>query len=404
MTRGAIGDRPRWTAPRGPEDRPLPPSIIETIDPLRALADTLVGHEELAFDLEGDGLYRYRSRLCVVQLATAAGELWLVDTLAIDDRSPLAAVLGPSGPRKIVHDVSYDARLLAENDIELGNVFDTSVSARLLSEPKAGLAGLLEKYLGVKLPKGRQKSDWGRRPLDADDLEYLAGDVRHLLELGHRLEDAVREAGIEAEVRVETDYLLHRALTDEPDPRPPWARIKGFDGLGDEELAVLREVAAVREEAAREADVPPFKVVGNRELLEMARRQPGTQRSLAAIPGAVRGRARRLVPQFLEAIRRGRAAALVPADERELAFPPASPRLEREIVTRRERALMKWRGAEARQRKVDPQVVLSGHCVRDLATFRPFDEEELRAVPGLGEVRIERYGSALLGVLDAADR
>ncbi len=384
--------------------RTLSPPVIEANEPLRSLVEELAEHEELAFDLEGDGLYRYRSQLCVVQLGTADGDVQIVDTLAITDRSPLGAVLGPSGPRKTVHDVSFDARLLAENGLELGNVFDTSVSARLLGEPKAGLAGLLEKYLDVKVAKGKQKADWGRRPLGSDDLEYLAGDVRYLLELGARLEQAVQEAGIEAEVHVETAYLLDRALTDEPDPRPAWARIKGLDDLGDEELAILREVSAVREDAAQKADVPPFKIIGNRELLEMARRRPDSKSALAAIPGAARGRARRFTRQFLEAIQRGRDAGEVSAEEHELAFPTPPPRKEREVVKRRERALTKWRDTEAKNRKVNRQVVLPGHCVRDLATHRPFDEDELRSVPGLGEVRVERYGAALLGVLDDADR
>jgi ribonuclease D len=395
VTRGGFGDTPAET---------MAAPIIEATEPLQALAQQLADHESLAFDLEGDGLYRYRSQLCAVQLATGEGAVRIIDTLAIADRSPLAALLGPGGPRKTVHDVSYDARLLSENEIELGNVRDTSVHARFLDEPKAGLDSLIEKYVGVKLPKGKQKADWGRRPLRPEDLEYLAADVRYLLELGDRLEHAVQEAGIEAEVREETAYLLFRALTDEPDPRPPWARFKGLDDLDDEELAVLREVAAVREAAAQKADVPPFKIVGNRQLLDMARHRPTSKGEIAKIPGATRGRARRSTREFLEAIERGLDAGEVPGHERQLAFPPAPPRAEREIVKRRERALTKWRNAEAAERKVNRQVVLPGHCVRDLASFRPFDEEELRAIPGLGEVRIDRYGSALLRALDAAER
>ena len=383
---------------------PMPPTIIEEPEPLKAVVDQLADQDELAFDLEGDGLYRYRSQLCIVQLAAREGDAQIIDTLAITDRSPLAKVLGPDGPRKIVHDVSYDARLLAENGLELGNVFDTSAAARLLGEPKAGLASLLEKYFDVKMSKGKQNADWGRRPLGPEDVEYLAGDVHYLLELAARLESAVQEAGIEGEVREETSYLLYRALTDEPDPRPPWARVKGTDDLDDEELAILREVAAEREAAAEEEDVPPFKIVGNRQLLDMARRRPKTKRELSAIPGATRGRARPLTSAFLEAIQRGLDAGDVPAGERQIAYPPAPPRAEREIVKRRERALTKWRDTEATQRKVNRQVVLPGHCVRELASFRPQNEEELREIVGLGEVRVSRYGSALLRALDSADR
>ena len=378
--------------------------IVENEEALEALVQRLADEPELAFDLEGDGLYRYRSQLCAVQLADAGGEVQVIDTLALADRSPLAPLLGKGGPRKIVHDVSFDARLLAENALELGNVFDTSVAARFLGEQKAGLAALLEKYFDVKLPKSKQSADWGRRPLRPEDLEYLAADVRHLLDLGERLESAVQEAGIEAEVRVETDYLLHRALTDEEDTRPPWTRVKGFDALDDVELAVLREVAAEREKAARKSDVPPFKIVGNRELLEMARRRPKNGAELAEIKGATRGRARRFKRVWLEAIRRGEAARSVPADEWAIAFPKPPPREVRDRSKRLQRALTAWRDEEARAREVDRQVVLPGHCVRDLAAERPHDREALGAVPGLGEVRVERYGEDLLRVLAEATR
>lgn len=382
----------------------MPPPIIEANEPLQALTEQWRDENELAFDLEGDGLYRYRSQLCAVQLATRGGEVRIIDTLTATERPPLAELLGPRGPRKTVHDVSYDARLLAENAIELGHVRDTSVHARFLDEPKAGLDSLIEKHVGVKLPKGKQKADWGRRPLRPEDLEYLAADVRYLLELGDKLEAAVKEAGIAPEVQVETAYLLHRALTDEPDPRPPWARIKKTDDLDDLGLAVLREVAAVREAAAQKADVPPFKIVGNRQLLDMAKRKPKSKGALAKIPGATRGRARRFTRDFLEAVQVGLDAGGVPEHERQLAFPPAPPRAERDIVKGRERALTSWRNAEAKERKVNRQVVLPGHCVRDLASFRPMDEEELRRVPGLGEVRVDRYAEALLKALDEGER
>ena len=148
----------------------MPAPLIEAAEPLQALTRELADHEAIAFDLEGDGLYRYRSQLCAVQLATRDGDIRLIDTLAITDRSPLNAVLGPKGPRKTVHDVSFDARLLAENGVELGNVFDTSVSARFLDEPKGGLAALLEKVPVPDTPLTLRFS----RPDDGKPLTSLA--------------------------------------------------------------------------------------------------------------------------------------------------------------------------------------------------------------------------------------
>ena len=51
---------------------------------------------------------------------------------------------------------------------------------------------------------------------------------------------------------------------------------------------------------------------------------------------------------------------------------------------------------EAKARGVDPQVVLPGHCLEELAELGPRRPEELWLVRGLGGVRMERYGPTLL--------
>jgi ribonuclease D len=371
----------------------MTPPVIDDDAALRQLAAEFRDMAELALDIEGDGLFRYRSRLCTVQLATPA-ETVVVDTLAAKDRTALAGLLGAMGPRKIVHDVSYDARLLAENGVVLGNVFDTALAARYLGEPSTGLAALVAKRFGVELPKEQQQADWGVRPFTEEALAYLASDVRHLLALGEALEADVRAAGIEEEVREENAYLLERALEDPPEPKPPWTRVKGREELSDAGLAVLREVAAVREEAARTWDVPPFKVTGNQQLLEMARRRPKSAGELGRIRGLGRGRVQRLTGRFLDAVRRGEAAGAVPEAEREQR--PKPPPGERETRKKRQQALTAWRRAEAESRGVDTQVVLPGHCLNDLATRGAASIEDLRAIPGLGECRITRYAPSLL--------
>ena len=49
-----------------------------------------------------------------------------------------------------------------------------------------------------------------------------------------------------------------------------YLRIKGARGLDPETLGVLRELFLMRDHRAREIDRPPFKVLGNRTLLDIA--------------------------------------------------------------------------------------------------------------------------------------
>ena len=61
----------------------------------------------------------------------AAEHVAVVDTLTAPVAG-LGRLLGVDGPTKIVHDVAFDARLLAECGVELGNVHDTAIAAHML--------------------------------------------------------------------------------------------------------------------------------------------------------------------------------------------------------------------------------------------------------------------------------
>jgi ribonuclease D len=221
----------------------------------------------LALDTEGDGMFRYRTRLCTLQLASA-DELAIVDTLAVD-ATRFAALFSARGPEKVVHDASFDARLLAAHGAPLGNVFDTAIAARFLGIQATGLASLLASFFEIALPKHMQMADWGARPLDDEAIAYLENDVRHLLALHDALLERVRAVEIEDEVREECAYVLAEAARVEPE-RSPFARVKGAHLRPPPERARLYELAEARDAIARELDEPVARVIANELLLRLA--------------------------------------------------------------------------------------------------------------------------------------
>ncbi len=357
----------------------------------------------IAVDVEANGLFVYRARLCTVQLAWEEGDeiaVAVVDTLAASVK-PLAAIFGPDGPVKVLHDLTFDARLLDESGAPLARVRDTSVAARFLGFQATGLASLLASELGVSIDKHLQQHDWSRRPLTDEQLVYLAGDVRDLLALDDRLTEKARAREIEDEIAEECQYKLGTAKSPPRDGRPGYVRIKGALLLDPVGRAVLRRLCRVREEAAEAADVPPFKVVGNETLLAIATRLPASTAALHALPGGASGRAGPLGAAFLHAVAAGALDGDVPEDER-AAFQP--PRPDREQVAKRravEARISAFRRAEAKLRGVDEQVVLPGHCAQELADAllaHPGGGADLTfavgRIPGLGACRIARYAAA----------
>ena len=261
------------------------PYLITLPRQLQAIAERCFQAPRIALDCEGNGLHAYRSELCALQLAWYEGRqlaVAIVDTLALD-LSPLAKTLGPDGPPKVLHDLTFDARMLADRGLRLANVRDTSVAARFLGEKATGLAALVSSRLDVDLEKGLQSHDWSARPFTSRQLSYLAGDVLHLLDLEAELRQEAREQDIVEEIALECHYKLWTALEPPKDSRAPHERVKGYKKLSAVEQAVLFRLCEVREEIAERIDRPPFKVAGNRVLLELARRRPADNTELRKI-------------------------------------------------------------------------------------------------------------------------
>jgi ribonuclease D len=355
----------------------------------------------LALDIEASGMFAYRAGVCTMQLAWGAGA-WVavVDTLAVPVTG-LRWLLGATGPVKIVHDVAFDARLLAEAGVELGNVHDTAVAARMLGRTATGLASLLEAVLHVRIGKQMQHHDWRIRPLDDAMLAYLAADVAHLESLENALWSEVLERDVEREVLEETHYRIASACAAVRAPAvvPAYARIKGVERLPERERAVLAVIADLREREAALRDVPPYRVASNETLIALARTRPTTAAEVARTRGI--GTASPTARAFVERLARGigTAGESLPPEERARFERPRLPGPLMRARREREARVMAWRREEAKRRGVDEQVVLPGHCVKDVVDSEVMDVDGVARVPGIGAFRVERYGDAIARAL-----
>jgi ribonuclease D len=378
---------------------PKSPILVTTPEALAPLAERLAASGPVAVDIESNGLFAYKARACVVQLASK-GDVVVVDALATP-LGPLRGLLGDPRVPKIVHDVAFDARILGECGVSLDNVRDTSLAARMLGRPGTGLAALLQSELGVAIDKRMQQHDWGERPLDRRALTYLAGDVVHLEALAERLWADVDVRGIAREVDEETRYRLAQAASSlsEEDTRPPWLRLKGIEKAPEEELVVLVRIADIREQKARELDVPPYKVLAPDVLFAIAKARPRTMEDLAKVRGATQGRRAQSIASLVLRAVAAAADERLSDDDRARLLRPKAPASVARARRAREQRLTAWRRAQAKARGVDEQVVLPGHCLQDLADLDAPSIEAVSRVPGIGRFRVERDGAALVAAL-----
>src|SRR5439155_17127941 len=134
-------------------------------------------------------------------------------------------------------------------------------------------------------------------------------------------------------------------------------RSKGARDLTRRELAVLRELVPWRDAIARQLDRATFRVLGNEQLLEMARTAPDAREGLAAIKGMPRGLLESRGQEMLALIKRGLAVS-----ESDLPRFPKAARWDRDPeFDTRVSTLKTVRDAAAQRLDLDPGVL----CSRD---------------------------------------
>ena len=300
-----------------------PYQLIVDEGSLAELVDRLATEPRYAIDTEFHRERTYYPQLALLQVAWSDG-LALVDTTVLDLR-PMAAVFDGPG-LAVLHAAQQDLEVLKR---ECGTVparlFDTQLAAGFLGHSTPSLANLLSSELGVKMPKGERLTDWLRRPLTDEQLEYAAGDVLHLLELHDTLVEQLNQRGRLQWALDECEELRIRP-TGPPDPDTAWLRLKDHRALRGTSRGVAREVAAWRERRAAELDQPTRFVLADLSILGISQRPPRTVEDLRKVRGlddrVTRGD---LGTQLLQAVARG---ADVPAEQLE---PPRSEELDRHL-------------------------------------------------------------------------
>ena len=355
-----------------------------------SIADTRI----LALDTEGASFHRFVDRIYLLQLSTRE-QTAIIDPLPVGKPAGLGALLENPAVEIVFHDADYDLRLLHQDyGWHARNIFDTRVAAQLLGLKAFGLAALLERYFGVKLDKKHQRADWSMRPLTQGMLDYAAQDTIHLLELRDRLKAELERSGRWEWAREEF-ALLEGTRWNGDDSANAFLRIKGARDLSRRELAILRELVPWRDSIAGQIDRATFRVLGNEQLLEIAKQQPSARDGLAAIKGMPRGILETRGHELLDAVKRGLA---VP--EAELPRFPKAPRWDRDPdFDARVNALKTARDAAAARLDLDPGVLCSRDRMEAVARKNPSTLEELESIPELRRWQARELGADFVKAL-----
>jgi ribonuclease D len=335
--------------------------VVTTAPALAELAARLAASARIGLDTEFLRERTYRAQLCLVQVSSPQ-EARCVDPLSLADLAPLAEVLAAPAVLKVMHASRQDMEVLLPAVGLTRPVFDTQIAAALTGLPaQVGYAQLVRRLLNHELAKSHTRTDWSRRPLSPEQLEYALDDVRYLLPLADELQQQLarlgRSAWLEEELMALDDT---RQLTIEPDSA--WLRLKGLRELDPARERLARALAAWRERAAAEHNRPRGWILDDAVLRDIVLQVPRTLPELAQIAAIPQGLVRRRGEELLACV----AGAQVPDPP---PPPPGRPRPDPQKT-----ALVKKLGgisqSVAQELQLVPEVLATRRDLEQLAEGR----------------------------------
>ncbi|MEM9562194.1 MAG: ribonuclease D [Actinomycetota bacterium] len=337
-------------------------TLVTTDNELDRVVASALQADRYAIDTEFHRERTYYPQVALVQMAWD-DELVLIDPLELDLK-PLAALL-ESDAICVVHAGVQDLEVL---ELSCGSIprhlLDTQIAAGFLGVSTGSLASLLDRFLGISLPKGDRLTDWLRRPLTDDQLRYAASDVEHLLQLTDVLESQLADEG-------RTDWAAeeYELLKDRPRnrrvPEEAITRIKEARSLKGQAYQVATALGAWREERAASRNVPVRQVLSDLGIVAIAQLAPRSTDQLRGLRGVESRHLRDGADaEIVAVVEQGRAAKTT---ARQARRSPELPRHLRPVVT----LVTTWIAQLARDHRLDPALLATRADVESLLKGEP---------------------------------
>ncbi len=256
---------------------------VDSDERLQELCSIWSSQKAIALDTEFIRTDTFYPIMGLLQIADET-DIYLIDPLAITDKSPLQQLWKNDQVTKVIHSCSEDLDVFNRYLGVLPTpLFDTQIAAAFAGFGSSmGYANLVAILFDVTIPKDETRSDWLQRPLSAAQLNYAALDVVYLLAMFDELTKRLSLEGRLEWVRVECEALIDKASATDGAAQY-YLRIKSAWKLQPKQLAVLKALSNWREGETRLIDIPRNRLLKDSALFDIAQRLPKTKEHLSLL-------------------------------------------------------------------------------------------------------------------------
>lgn len=353
----------------------------------------------LALDTESDSLFSYYPKVCLIQISVCDQDTvcdYLLDPLAIDEIAELNSVLVNPDIEVIMHAAYNDILTLQrEYHFSFNQIFDTQLTARILGWKRTGLAAVLEEHFGIISDKKMQRTNWGQRPLTERQQSYAQMDTHYLFELRRIQLEQLDQLNRVEEAREAFQGLERINFHERPVQERSFWQMRTVRNVPSDRMGVLKALWHWRERKAQKLDRPPFKVINDPVLTQIAVAAPQEQGELHQVKGLSQHQVRRFGKSLLRTVRKG----LEQPAPRPPTFKGRPQTLLDEDTVQRYEALRSWRTKKAEDRGVDPDIVFSNDTLLAIAKRAPQSPAALREISDIGPWKAKTYGPDVCDVI-----
>lgn len=166
--------------------------------------------KSISIDTETTGLNPLIDDLCLIQIC-AKNKIYIVKYNHNYVPMNIKKILSTDYVVKIFHHANFDLRFLMKSlkMDDINNVVCTKIAYKLLNgiHCSSSLKDLIYKYFSININKLQQTSDWSKKYLSKEQIEYAITDVIYLEDLWSKLESELNEKNLLNDAKKCFDYL-----------------------------------------------------------------------------------------------------------------------------------------------------------------------------------------------------
>lgn len=249
--------------------------LIEKQKELESVCKSIKFGDVIAIDLEFMRQRTFYGILCLIQV-NVNGECFAIDPLSEDiNLKPFLKILKSRWITKIFHSSRQDLEIIFQ---EFGfipkSIFDTQLMANFLGYNfNASYAGLVKDLLGEELSKEQQMSNWKKRPLTDEQLQYAINDVKYLTNVYEILKEQLETEKKFKYFKKEMKDVLSKKEYYDPDKQDLFKKFS-LDNKNPAYRNNLETLVNWRDKRAKERNIPRSFVLKDAIVNEISKQDP----------------------------------------------------------------------------------------------------------------------------------